>query len=186
MITAGYLATAVGLGVSAGINAWATLLVFGFMARLQPTWFPGETAAFFASTPVLITIGVIYLIEFVADKVPTVDHVWDAIQTFVRPAAGAVVAWASAGEGIPQHWLVIAAVAGGTMALGSHVGKSTTRLASTAGTGGLANPILSLIEDVFAIVQAVLAILFPFVALAIVAVFLLFLMTLFLRRRRPA
>lgn len=186
MITLSYLATAIGLGVSAGVNAWATLLVFGLIARLQPAWFPGEAAAFFASTPVLIALGVAYLIEFVADKIPTVDHAWDVIQTFIRPVAGGVVAWASAGEGIPEHWLVIAAIAGGTTAFGSHMGKSTTRLASTAGTGGLGNPILSVAEDVFAVGQTLLAIFFPLVALLLVGAVLFVILTMLLRRRRPA
>lgn len=186
MTTITYLATAIGLGASAGVNAWATLLVFGLIARLQPAWFPGEAATFFASTPVLIGLGVVYLVEFVADKIPTVDHAWDVIQTFVRPLAGGIVAWASAGESIPQHWLIIAAVAGGTTAFGSHLGKSTTRLASTAGTGGLGNPILSIIEDVFAVGQTLLAIFFPLVALVVIVLFIVFILTVLLRRRRPA
>ena len=82
------LLTSVGLGMGAGINAYATLLVFGLLARWQPMWFNDDLAHFFASTPVLIVVGVLYVIEFVADKIPTVDHVWDVIHTFIRPAAG--------------------------------------------------------------------------------------------------
>jgi multisubunit Na+/H+ antiporter MnhB subunit len=70
------LLTSAGLGLGAGINAYATLLVFGLLARWQPNMFHDEMARFFASTPVLIVVGVLYLIEFLADKVPTVDHVW--------------------------------------------------------------------------------------------------------------
>lgn len=171
METATFLATALGLGASAGLNSWATLLVFGFVARMQPEWFPGELAAFFASPEVLITVGVIYVIEFVADKVPALDHAWDVVQTFVRPVAGAVLAFASASDAVPGHWVVLAAVAAGSTALGSHFGKAGTRVASTATTGGLANPVLSIFEDILAVGQALLAIFLPFVALALLVIF---------------
>lgn len=185
MTTLSFLATAIGLGASAGLNAWATLLVFGVIARLQPSWFPGDVATFFASTPVLIALAVVYLVEFVADKVPTVDHAWDVIQTVIRPLAGAVVAYASASDTIDTQWVVIASIAAGGTALGSHLGKSGTRLASTAGTGGLANPILSVIEDVVAVGQAILAILFPLLALLVVVLlFAMMAMLVFRMRRR--
>lgn len=183
MGTLSILGTALGLGASAGINSWATLLVFGLVARLRPVWFPGQVAEFFASTPVLITLGVLFLIEFVADKIPTVDHVWDVVHTFVRPVAGAVVAFAAASEAVPQEWAILAAVLAGGTALGSHFGKAGTRVASTATTGGLGNPVLSLIEDVVAILGALLSIFLPFVALAVVA-FLLLMATWWLLRRR--
>ena len=178
------LATALGLGASAGVNSWATLFVFGVVARLQPAWFPGDLAAFFASTPVLIGLGTLYLIEFVADKVPTVDHVWDAIHTVVRPLAGGVVAFAAASDAVPQEWAIVAAVLAGGTALGSHLGKSGTRIASTATTGGLGNPVLSVIEDILAIGGTLLSIFLPFVALALIAFGLLMLTWWLLRRRR--
>lgn len=186
MGTISILGTALGLGASAGINSWATLLVFGLVARLRPGWFPGDVAEFFASTPVLIVVGVLFAIEFVADKVPTVDHISDAIHTFIRPLAGAVVAFAAASDAVPQEWAIVAAVLAGTTAMGAHFGKSGTRMASTATTGGLGNPILSLIEDVIAVVGALLSIFLPFIALALVAMFLLATTWWLLRRRRPA
>src|SRR5205085_2065534 len=82
-----------GLGVGAGVNAYATLLVFGLLARWHPSMFHDDLAKFFASTPVLVVIGALYLVEFVADKVPTIDHIWDVIHTFIRPVAGGVVAF---------------------------------------------------------------------------------------------
>src|SRR5688500_7855997 len=136
----GLLGTSVGLGIGAGVNAYATLLVFGLFARFNPGWFPGDSAQFFASTPVLVGLGVLYLIEFVADKVPAIDHAWDVIHTFVRPAAGAVVALSAANADLPQHYAVIASVLAGGAALTSHLGKAGLRAASTASTGGVANP----------------------------------------------
>ncbi|MGH6692806.1 MAG: DUF4126 domain-containing protein, partial [Gammaproteobacteria bacterium] len=83
------LLTSIGLGLGAGVNAYATLLVFGLLSRWKPGMFDRELAEFFSSTPVLITVAVLYVIEFLADKIPVVDHAWDAVHTFVRPAAGA-------------------------------------------------------------------------------------------------
>ncbi|HKO56331.1 MAG TPA: DUF4126 domain-containing protein [Thermoanaerobaculia bacterium] len=162
------LLTSVGLGAGAGVNSYATLLVFGLLARWRPGMFPGELAAFFARTPVLIVIGVLYTIEFVADKVPAVDHVWDVIHTFIRPLAGAFVAWAAAAPGVPRGIVIVAAVLGGGAALATHGVKATLRVASTATTAGAANPVLSLVEDVFAFANAILVLLLPALALVLV------------------
>lgn len=176
------LLTSAGLGAGAGINAYATLLVFGLLSRWQPGMFPGELATFFARTPVLIAVGVLYTIEFVADKVPAVDHVWDLIHTFIRPVAGALVAWAAAAPGVPRGVIILASVIGGSAALMTHATKATVRAASTVTTGGTANPVLSLIEDVFAFVNAVVAVFLPWLALIAVVV-LVFLLLRFKARK---
>jgi len=165
------LLTSAGLGAGAGVNSYATLLVFGLLSRWQPGMFPGELAAFFSRTPVLIAVGVLYTIEFVADKVPAVDHVWDLIHTFIRPVAGALVAWAAAAPGVPRGVIILASIVGGGAALMTHATKATVRAASTVTTGGTANPLLSLIEDAFAFLNAVVAIFLPW--LAVIAVIVL-------------
>jgi hypothetical protein len=175
----GSILTAVGLGLGSGINAYATLLVFGLLSRWQPTMFPGDLAKFFSSTPVLVGIAVLYAMEFVADKIPAVDHVWDAIHTFIRPAAGALVAWASTTDKMPQGAVIIATVIAGTAALGAHATKAGVRAASTLTTAGTANPVLSVLEDIFAVVNAVLAILLPWIVL-----FIAFAVTIFFVRIR--
>src|SRR5258708_26771410 len=120
------------------------MLVCGLLARLCPMVFTGELAHFFASTPVLTIVAVLYIIEFVADKVPTVDHVWDIIHTLIRPAAGAVVAWAAVARGgIPHGVVILATVIAGSAALAMHGAKATTRAASTLMTGRLGNTALS-------------------------------------------
>jgi len=159
------LLTSAGLGIGAGINAYATLLVFGLLARWQPWLFHDDLATFFAKTPVLMVIGALYLIEFVADKIPTVDHVWDVIHTLIRPAAGAVVAFAAVSNQIPRGAVIVATILAGSAALGAHATKATVRGISTATTGGLGNPILSLIEDVLAFFSAFAAILLPWLIL---------------------
>jgi len=172
MITS--LLTSAGLGVGAGINAYATLLVFGLLARWQPSMFHDDLARFFAQTPVLIALGVLYAIEFVADKIPAVDHVWDVIHTFIRPAAGAVVAWAAVSNEIPRGAVMVASILAGSVALGAHATKATLRGASTLTTAGLGNPILSLLEDVFAFAMAIVAVLLPWLVLLVMALIVVF------------
>ena len=178
------LLTSAGLGIGAGVNAYATLLVFGFLARWQPSMFHDDLAKFFASTPVLIVVGVLYLIEFVADKIPTIDHIWDVVHTFIRPAAGALVAWAAVSNQIPRGAVIVATIIAGGAALGAHATKATVRGASTVTTGGLANPILSVIEDVFAFATAIVAVLLPWLVLVaiVLLVFLVLRSPLFVRR----
>ncbi|HSY48379.1 MAG TPA: DUF4126 domain-containing protein [Thermoanaerobaculia bacterium] len=175
------LLTSAGLGLGAGINAYATLLVFGLVARWQPAIFHDELARFFASTPVLIVVALLYLLEFAADKVPTVDHVWDLIHTLIRPAAGALVAWAAVSDKVPHGAVILASVIAGGAALGAHVTKATVRGASTLSTAGLGNPLLSLVEDVFAFVNALIAIFLPW--LVILMMFVLGMMFVVLYRR---
>jgi uncharacterized protein DUF4126 len=170
------LLTSAGLGIGAGINAYATLLVFGLLARWQPSLFHDELARFFASTPVLIVVGVLYLIEFIADKIPTIDHIWDMIHTVIRPLAGALVAFAAVSNQIPRGAVIVATILAGSAALGAHATKATIRGASTLSTGGLGNPILSLIEDVFAFASAIIAILLPWLIVVVIAVAILFVM----------
>ena len=165
------LLTSAGLGIGAGINSYATLLVFGLLQRWRPGMFQGELANFFSSTPVLITVGVLYAVEFLADKVPTIDHAWDAVHTFIRPVAGALVAWGAVSHQVPKGVLIIATIIGGGAALTSHAAKATVRAASTVTTAGTANPVLSVIEDLFAFVNAVIAVFFPWlVVLLLIAV----------------
>ena len=179
------LLTSMGLGLGAGVNAYATLLVFGLLSRWRPTMFDGDLAAFFSSTPVLITVGVLYAVEFLADKIPTVDHVWDAIHTFVRPAAGALVGWAASSDELPQGALILASAVAGGAALTTHAAKASLRVASTATTGGVGNPILSVAEDVFAVGSALVAIILPWLVLAVMAIVAVVFFALLRRYRKP-
>lgn len=160
------LATSVGLGVGAGINAYATFLIYGLLARFFPEFAAGgELSSFFASTPVLIALAVLYTIEFFADKIPAVDHAWDAIHTFIRPLAGALIGLVSASPDAPDALVATAAILGGGAALGSHVAKASLRAASTVTTGGVGNPVLSMVEDVFVLIQSVIAVFLPYLVL---------------------
>lgn len=179
------LLTAIGLGLGAGVNAYATLLVFGLLSRWKPAMFEGELAQFFSSTPVLITIGVLYAVEFIADKIPAVDHVWDAIHTFVRPAAGALVGWAATAHQLPQGAVVLATIVAGGAALTTHVAKASLRVASTTTTAGVVSPILSLAEDFIAVGTALIAIILPWLVGAVVVVLVVFFYLLLRRYKKP-
>ena len=146
--------------------------------------FPSEMANFFASTPVLIVVAVLYLVEFLADKVPAIDHAWDVIHTFVRPAAGALVGWAATSQDVPKGVVIIASILAGGAALTTHTAKATLRAASTATTGGIANPILSIIEDVFAFVNAIVAVFLPWIVLVVVVLVTIFFIGLASRYRK--
>lgn len=183
MNVAALLGTAIGLGTSAGINAYATLLIFGLIARWKPLLFPGSTAEFFAQTWVLALLGVLYAVEFVADKIPAVDHVWDIVHSFVRPLAGAVVGMAAAAPSTPRGVVILAAVLAGGAALTGHVTKASIRAVSTATTGGAANPLISFAEDLFAFAQTLVAIFLPYICIVIAAIALLA-VAFFVSRRR--
>lgn len=178
------LFTALGLGLGAGINSYATLLVFGLLARWRPLMFKSELASFFSSTPVLIAVAVLYAIEFLADKVPAIDHAWDVIHTFIRPAAGALVGWAATSQDVPKGFVIIASILAGGAALTTHTAKATLRAASTATTAGLANPVLSIVEDLFAFVNAVIAVFLPWIVLVIVVLVTIFFIRLASRYRK--
>lgn len=168
------LLTATGLGLGSGVNAYATLFVFGILARWQPATFSGDLAHFFASTPVLVVVGVLYAIEFIADKIPALDHIWDLVHTFIRPAAGAFVAWAAVADRVPRGAVIVASIVAGTAALGAHMTKASVRGLSTVTTAGVANPLLSLVEDVFALGNTLLAILLPWLVVAVVLAVIIF------------
>jgi len=158
--------TAFGLSASAGLNAYIPLLVVAFVARFTE-WIelnsPWDTMESWWVIGVLIVLS---LVEFFADKVPAVNHINDIIQTFVRPAAGAVVFAASAQVGEVNP--ILAMVAGLLIAGSVHVAKSAAvRPALTATTGGAANVPVSIAEDILSTILSILAIVIPVLIAAI-------------------
>ncbi len=162
------LGTSAGLGLGAGVNAYATFLVFGLLSRFYPAFFNTDLSVFFAQTPVLIVVGVLYAVEFVADKIPAVDHIWDLVHTVIRPLAGWLVALAATQPGLPKGMIVLAGVIGGGAALSSHLAKASVRSMSTVTTGGIGNPFLSIIEDFYAVLQVLAAIFLPLVVVFLI------------------
>ena len=139
------LGLAAGVSVASGLRVYATIAVLGILDRLGVLQLPPGLEAL--SHPVIIAIaGVLYLAEFVADKVPAFDTVWDAIHTFVRIPAAAVLAFAMLGD-VAEPWRTGAALLGGTVALSAHGLKAGTRLAANASPEPVSNWILSFGED---------------------------------------
>jgi hypothetical protein len=158
---------AFGLSGSAGLNAYLPLLVVGLTARFSNLITLSSPWDVLENGWVLGTLGVLLIIEFFADKTPAINHVNDAIQTFVRPTAGAVVFAAS--TGVAELNPVVAVILGLLVAGGVHAAKSVVvRPAVTATTGGVANPVVGALEDVTALVISVLAVVLPVLVSAII------------------
>lgn len=122
-----------------------------------------------ASWPVLIVAGVLVVVEIVADKVPAVDHVWDAVHTFIR-APGAMVVIAILMQGENVTWQVLAVLVAGGVSFVAHSGKATARVASTKATATVANAAVSVLEDVLVVAGSLLAVFYPVVLGALVLV----------------
>ncbi len=153
--------SAFGLSASAGLNAYIPLLVVALMAKFTPWIKLSSPWDALTSWWVIGVLAVLLLIETFADKIPAVNHINDIIQSFVRPAAGAVVFAASA-QVISEIHPVVAIIAGLLVAGGVHAVKAlAVRPAVTATTGGAANPIVSAGEDILATVLSVLAVVVP-------------------------
>jgi uncharacterized protein DUF4126 len=167
------LALGIALAACAGLRAWLPLFLASLLARAG--WLDlGPAFQFLASNKALLLFAVATFIEIVGDKVPMVDHALDAIGTPLRPAAGALLAASVMGQvSDPLTALVLGTAVGAPAALVPHAAKTALRAASTTFTGGLANPILSLIEDGASFVLFVLAVLVPLVVVGLLALTLL-------------
>ena len=177
------LAMAIALAATAGLRAWLPLLLAGVLARLGVLDL-GPSYQFLASNKALVLFGVAAAIEIVGDKIPAVDHALDAIGTPLRPLAGALLAASVLGTVTdPLTSVILGTAVGAPSALVPHAAKAAVRAASTTVTGGLANPVLSLIEDALAVLAFVLAVLVPLVVVALFGL-TLYLASRWLRRRR--
>jgi hypothetical protein len=179
------LALAIALAASAGLRAWLPLLLAGGLARLGVLDL-GPSFQFLSSDKALVLFGVATGIELIGDKIPMVDHALDVVGTPLRPAAGAVLAASVLGTVTdPLTSVVLGTAVGAPSALVPHAAKSVLRAASTTVTGGLANPLLSFLEDAIAIVTFVLAVLVPLLVVALLGL-TLYLAARWLTRRRAA
>ena len=174
------LGLAVALAACAGLRAWLPLLMAGGLARAGMLDL-GESFRFLSSNKALALFAVATVLEILGDKVPAVDHALDALSTVLRPAAGAVLAAAVFGRIVnPLQAVALGLAVGAPTALVPHAGKVALRGISTTFTAGLANPLLSLVEDAATIVLFALAVVVP----VAVAVFLALVGILLLRRSR--
>jgi hypothetical protein len=155
-------------GWTSGINAYATVLILGLLGRFAGT---EDIPAGLQRTDVLIAAAVLTVIEFVADKVPYVDSIWDGGSTVVRPIAGAVIGALLAGGSGDLVTLTLASV-GGVTALVSHLVKAGLRLAINTSPEPASNIGASLAGDVSVAGVTAFAVLNPAVAAVLVAVLL--------------
>jgi hypothetical protein len=192
------IGTPLGLGFASGINAYFPLLAFAVSARWFHMYTVNPNFAFITSDWFLIALILLTLLDFVADKIPLIDHTWDATHTFVRPLAGALVAAASSNHvtlpfsnaSISSHalgtlsatqgdihitgvGLLIIALLGGVLAAMSHGAKATTRLVSTFATVGVLNVVLSIGEDILVVIATLLSLFLPAIMLILLVLFLL-------------
>jgi hypothetical protein len=159
--------TAFGLSVSAGLNAYIPLLIVSLVAKFTDLITLNSPWDALTSWWVIGLLIVLSLVEFFADKVPAVNHLNDAIQTFVRPAAGAIVFAASAS--VAEVHPILAMAAGLLIAGGVHAAKSVAvRPAVTATTGGAGNVPVSILEDIVSTILSILAIIIPVIIAAII------------------
>jgi len=185
--------TGLGLASAAGLNAYIPLLAMGLLARftdlvnLPPGW------AWLENGWVMVIVAVLLTVEVVADKIPALDSVNDAIQTVVRPTAGGIVfgagtasqtaavtdpgAFVSSGQ-----WVPIAI--GVVVALVMHLTKTAVRPVANVATAGVAAPVLSTVEDFTSIGLVIVAILLAALVLVVVALIAWAAVWLLLRRRK--
>jgi hypothetical protein len=155
-------------GWASGVNAYLCVLVLGLFGRLGGVEAVPEALT---RTDVLVVAGVLYLLEFVTDKIPYIDSAWDAISTAIRPAAGAVIGLLVAGDAGTLEQAVLA-VSGGGAALASHLVKGGLRLIVNTSPEPVTNTAVSLGEDVAVAGVATLVVVAPLVAFGVAAVLL--------------
>jgi hypothetical protein len=162
-----------GLGLVSGLNLYATVLTVGLGIRLGVITLNPELSglAVLASPYVLIAAGVIYLVEFFADKIPWVDSIWDGVHTVIRPLGAALIGATAIGTVEPQTAVIAALCAG--VSLSGHSVKAGTRLLANHSPEPFSNIGLSLGEDVLVVIGSWLALSHPAIMVTLVAIFLI-------------
>lgn len=154
--------TAFGLSSAAGLNAYIPLLAVGILGRTGFLHLTGPYAIL-TNTIVLSVLGILALVDFVADKVPAVDHAAHAVGAIIHPIAGAIL-FGSQTHAIEHLHPAIPLMAGLLVAGSFHATRAAVRPVATAATAGMANPVVSLVEDIVAVLLSLLAIFIPIVA----------------------
>ena len=177
---------AFGLSASAGLNAYIPLLVVSLLAKFTNLIALSKPWDALTSWWTIGVLAVLVLVEAVADKVPAVDHVNDAIQTFIRPTAGAIVFAASAGS-VTEVSPVLSLICGLLVAGTVHTVKSVAvRPLITAATAGAGDPVVSTVEDIAATLVSVLSIALPVLMLVVLALLIWALIVLIRKLRKPS
>jgi hypothetical protein len=162
------LGRTLGFSMAAGVNLYATVGILGLASRYGWVALP-EQFKVFDHDLVIYSALALFVIEFVADKIPWVDTLWDGVHTAIRPLGGALIAVSTLGDASPAMQGMVALLGGG-LAASSHFTKAGARVTVNASPEPFSNWMLSLTEDVFVFALAALALKFPLLALAVVVV----------------
>jgi len=160
----------VGTAFASGLNLYATVAVLGLLERFHVIRL-SDSLHVLAHPAVIIAAIALYAVEFVADKVPYVDTIWDAIHTFIRPPAAGLLAYAAFGN-VPEVWRVLGGLLAGSVALTSHGTKASARAAINTSPEPFSNWMASLSEDGIAVFLAWMAATHPVWSMIIVAALL--------------
>ena len=165
------LALGLGAAWASGLNLYAAVLLLGGLQAFGIVTLPPDLAVL-SHPAVLLAAGFLYAVEFVADKVPGVDSAWDAIQTFVRVPAGALLAAGAIGSYGEGYEVALALLAGGTLAAASHAAKAGGRVAINASPEPFSNWAASVAEDLLVLGGLILALFKPALFLTLLGAFL--------------
>jgi hypothetical protein len=159
------LGIATGTAAASGLRLYGTVAALGLLDRFGVIHLPASLEVL--THPAIIALAAaLYLAEFVADKIPAFDSVWDAIHTFIRIPAGALLAFAMLGD-VQEPWRTAAALVGGTVALSAHGLKAAARLAANTSPEPFSNWGLSFSEEALTVALLWLVVAHPFAALAV-------------------
>jgi hypothetical protein len=162
------LGFALGTSFASGLNLYATVAAAGLFQRFGIIQLPDSLQVL--ANPIILGIALaLFVIEFIADKIPYVDTVWDAVHTFIRPPAAALISYGAFGH-VPEEWKIGAALLAGGVALTSHGAKATTRAAANTSPEPVSNWTLSFLEDGAAVFLAWMSSAHPYWTAAIVVV----------------
>ncbi len=162
------LGRTMGFSFAAGLNLYATVAILGLASRFDWVQLPPQFKVF--DNDIVIGAAIVmYLVEFVADKVPWFDSVWDAVHTVIRPVGGALIAVATLGDANPTVQGLVALL-GGTLAASTHLTKAGTRAVANASPEPFTNWILSLSEDALVVGLGFLALKYPAAAAFVVII----------------
>jgi hypothetical protein len=162
------LGRTMGFSFAAGLNLYATVAILGLASRYGWVALPPQYQVF-DNNWIIGGALALYVVEFIADKIPWVDSIWDAVHTVIRPVGGALIAVATLGEKTPATE-TLAALLGGALAASTHFSKSGTRVLANASPEPFSNWFLSIVEDLFVVGLGVLALKHPAAAAIVVLV----------------
>lgn len=172
------LGRTLGFSLTSGVNLYATVAILGLATRYEWVSLPPQYDVF-ASDWVIGLALLLYAVEFIADKIPWIDSLWDSVHTFIRPVGGALVAIGTLGESSAAYEVIMGLI-GGTIAAGSHFTKASTRVAVNASPEPFSNWALSFFGDAFVLGLGLLALRYP-VAAFVVSVLILLVIVFALR-----